>query len=111
VINFALEGHITGMKPAVFWKIITHDVPGGNSDPQKAERIRTFVIPSEFTVPGSSSPLETRTMKIFAAFVSERWVWVLSDFSGLVRMHIESKDRAWTAEDLAIGSEVFVTSR
>jgi hypothetical protein len=106
-ISLGLEGNIVGMKFLDFLEIISNDIPGPNNDPEKAEQIRTFVIPDRFIVLGSSER-RPRTIKIFASFISAKWVYVVSDFSGLVRMHIKSKDTPWTREDLAIGSEVFL---
>jgi len=105
VISFALEGHIFGLKPDDYWEIISNDQDGPNEDPQKARAIRVFKIPDHFTVP-DSSPNKDRTLKIFAAFISESWVWVLTDFSGLVRMHVHSKSTPWMQEDLNVGSKV-----
>lgn len=53
-ISFGLESHIFGMKPELFWRIISNDVPGPNKDPTKAECVRTFLIPEECIVEGSS---------------------------------------------------------
>lgn len=75
------------MKTSDFLEIIPNDVAGPNNDPKKAEQIRTFLIPEKFIVPGSSDR-RPRTVKIFVAFISLEWVYVMSDFSGLVRMHI-----------------------
>lgn len=95
------------MKFHDFLEIISADVPGPNIDPQKAEKIRTFIIPDRFTVPGSSDR-QPRTIKIFAAFISPEWVYVVSDFSGLVRMHVKSRNTPWTLNDLSVGSAVRV---
>jgi hypothetical protein len=100
-----LEGHIFGMNLLDFLEIIRNDIPGPNDDPEKAEQIRTFILPDRFIVPGSSDR-RPRTIKIFAAFISADWVYVLSDFSGLARTHVKSKDTPWTREDLAVGSKV-----
>jgi hypothetical protein len=105
VISFGLESHVFGMKPDLFWKIILNDVAGPNKDPAKSERVRTFIIPDEYIVDGSS-PRYPRTVKIFAAFVSKDWVFVLTDFAGLVRMHIKSQKAIWTRQDFAVGSLV-----
>lgn len=93
------------MKLLDFLEIIANDTPGPNNDPEKAEQIRTFIIPDRFIVSGSSKT-RPRTIKIFVAFISPEWVYVVSDFSGLVKMHIRSKDTPWTREDLVVGSEV-----
>jgi hypothetical protein len=88
-----------------FLAIVINDIPGPNNDPQKAEQIHTFLILEQLVVPGSSGR-RPRTIKIFAAFISAEWVYVVSNFSGLVRMHVKSKDTSWAHEDLAVGSEV-----
>jgi len=92
------------MTPSDFYDITSHHIAGPNKDPRKAERMRTFLIPDRFTVPGSST--SSRTIKIFAAFISPEWVYVLSDFSGLVRMHLRSKKSPWTERDLHPRSDV-----
>lgn len=104
VISFGLEAHLLTMTPEVFWEIITHDIPGSNPDKLKAEKMRTFVIPERFTVKNSSS--KSRTIRILAAFVSEKHVIVLCDFCGLARMHVESRNVPWTEEDFKVGSQV-----
>jgi hypothetical protein len=96
------------MSPKDFYEIVSHHVPGPNNDPEKANRIRTFIIPDRLIVPGSSN--SSRTIKIFAAFISAEWVYVVSDFSGLVRMHVRSKNSPWTEKDLSPDSEVSITS-
>jgi hypothetical protein len=93
------------MTPKDFFDIIIKDTAGPNKDTTKAEQIRTFLIPERLIVPDSSRR-RPRTIKIFAAFISTGWVHVLSDFSGLVRMSVKSKQSLWTWDDLTSGSEV-----
>jgi len=93
------------MKPEDFFDIVARDIPGPNPDATKADIIRTFLIPERFTVPNSSTRCP-RTIKIFAAFMSPEWVHVLSDFSGLVRTFVKSKQSPWTRDDLTPESEV-----
>ena len=81
------------------------DTAGPNKDATKAEKIRTFLIPERLVVPNSSSR-RPRTIKIFVALISSDWVYVISDFSGLVRMFVQSKQSLWTEDDLAPGSKV-----
>lgn len=95
------------MSPKDFYEIVSSHVPGPNNDPLKAQQIRTFIIPDRLIVPGSSSTYP-RTIKIFAAFISSDRVYVVSDFSGLVRLHVRSKNSPWTVEDLSPDSEVNV---
>ncbi|PPR02049.1 hypothetical protein CVT26_008727 [Gymnopilus dilepis] len=101
-ISLGLEGHIVGMRTADFQDIIAGEVDGPNEDPEKAAKIRTFLLPDRFVTKGSST--SPRHVKIFAAWISSEWVWALLDFSGLVRIHVKSKSRAWTEADLAVGS-------
>ncbi|KAF8204136.1 hypothetical protein BJ912DRAFT_841585, partial [Pholiota molesta] len=103
VISLGLEAHVFGMPPELFWEIISNDVPGPNEDPDKSELIRTYRIPDRYTVP-HSSPRTPRTIKIFGAFVSEKWVHVISDFSGLVRLHVKSCNVIYAPEDFSVGS-------
>jgi hypothetical protein len=105
VISFGLEAHIFGMRPELFWRIVTNDRDGTNSDPAKRSRLRTFLIPDEYIVDGSSTHYP-RTINIFAAFISNGWVYVLTDFARLVRMHIISRDAIWTKDDFVVGSPV-----
>jgi hypothetical protein len=104
-VSLGLEAHIFGMTREDFFEIITKDIPGPNEDATKAEKIRTFLIPERLIVPNSSST-RPRTIKIFAAFISSDWVYVLSDFAGLVRMSVRSKQSPWTQGDLAPTSMV-----
>ena len=106
-ISFGLESHIFGMKPELFWKIISNDVDGPNSDEEKRKCLRTFRIPDE-CIEKHSSDQYPRTVNIFAAFISSKWVFVLTDFVRLVRMHITSRDAIWTKEDFTVGSLVSV---
>ena len=97
------------MAPEVFWKIIKCDVAGPNKDPEKGQKMRTFLIPDEFIVKGSSET-HPRSIRILAAFISERYVIVLCDFCGLARMHIESRFIPWTKKDFEVGTEVWIIS-
>lgn len=45
-------------------------------------------------------------MNIFCAFVTEKNAILVTDFARLVRMHVISRSEVWTAEDLAVGSQV-----
>jgi hypothetical protein len=104
-ISLGLEAHVFGMTPEDFFDIAAQDIPGPNLDTTKADKIRTFLIPERLIVPNSSSR-RPRTIKMFAAFISAEWVHVLSDFSGLVRMFVRSKQSPWTYGDLTPESEV-----
>lgn len=104
VISFGLEAHLRTMSPKVFWDIIKHDVPGPNKDKEKAQKMRVFLIPDKFKVKDSSEI--SRTIRILAAFISEKYVIALCDFCGLARMHVESRFIPWTKKDFEVGTEV-----
>lgn len=109
VISFSLKAHLLTMPPETFWKIIKNDIPGPNPDVDKANTMRTFIIPEEFTVKGSANTEGApHTIRILAAFMSEEYVTVLCDFSGLARMHVESKSVSWKREDLRVRSNVWI---
>lgn len=105
IINFGLEAHITGMSRQHYNQIVSESIPGTNPDPKKAALIRSFIIPEELIVP-DSSPKRPRRINVFAAFLSDSWAWVLSDFVRLVRMHVISRDRPWEASDFFPSSSV-----
>src|ERR1700733_7854824 len=73
-ISFALESHLMGMKRRVFDELIHQCISGPNSDPKKAELLRTFKIPEYLIEEHSSS--SNRTINIFAAWISKEYVWV-----------------------------------
>ena len=86
----------------VYQEIVSNDVSGGNHDPVKANLMRRFIIPDRFKVDyshdwDSSKP---RTIRLYAAWVSDNWTYALSDFSGLVRFHVVSRDGGWSKADL-----------
>jgi hypothetical protein len=107
VIHFGLEAHIVGIARSIYDEIVAIDVPGQNADPDKAEVIRSFVIPEHHVVPGSSS-VRPRYINIFAAFLSDTKAWIICDFSRLVRLHIFSRDKPWQASDFQPTSRVSV---
>ncbi|PPQ97533.1 hypothetical protein CVT26_002417, partial [Gymnopilus dilepis] len=101
--HLGLEAHITVMSRTDYDKLIAKDCPGANKNKAKAAKMRSFVLPTEFIEPGSSSK-SRRTVNVFAAIVSDSFAIVISDFSRLIRMHITSKSTHWTQEDLQITS-------
>ena len=103
VINFGLEGHITGMTRSDFNEITSNSIPGPNA--ANGELIRSFVIPERLITMGSS-PSRPRTVNILAAFIAEEWTWCIVDFARLVRMHVISHDHTWQESDLHINSPV-----
>lgn len=109
LINFGLEANIIGMKPEVFYEIVSEDYPGPNPHPGKREYIRTFHIPEQYIVEHSSR-IMPRTIKLHAAFISPKWVWAINDFGGLVRMHVTSRQQPWEPSDFVVGRSVLFFS-
>ncbi|RDB22952.1 hypothetical protein Hypma_009804 [Hypsizygus marmoreus] len=99
LIHFGLEAHLMCVPISLYRKIVAHDIPGPNQDSEKANLIRSFVLPDKTIVPGSS-PVRPRTINIFAAFVSNKHAWIICDFSRLVRLHVVSRNDVWTQDDL-----------
>lgn len=89
-----------GMPRSVYSEIVRNDIPGPNENPERAEMIRSFLIPPRFTVP-NSSPIEPRTINILAAFVSPTWAWALVDYARLGRTQAISQDVIYTADDMS----------
>lgn len=105
------------MRRAVYEEIISCDVKGRSNNPKetvaenaaRSEKVRSFVIPGEYTIQGSQGvefPDAPRTINIMAAYVSDDWVWAVTDFSRLVTMHVISRDEIWKKSDLEPKSEV-----
>ena len=105
LISFGLEANIIRMRPEVYYKIVSKDFPGPNPDPRKSKSIQNFYIPDEFIVQHSLTTYPY-TIKLFAVFVSIRWVWGINDFAGLVRMHVTSRQKPWERSDFQIGGSV-----
>lgn len=105
VICLALESNIIGMPIEVYRAIVATDYAGPNPDEDRAEKeLRIFKIPEEYSVRLSSKT--ERTIKIVAAFVSERWAWVINDFSTTLIMRIFSRNEPWTPAELSPGTRV-----
>lgn len=72
-------------------------------------------IPRDLQAPDSKRPSDKddhRLMTPFlAVFVPDRdMVWVVLDFSRLVRLHVISRDEHWVKKDLEPGSQVSPTT-
>jgi len=110
LINFGLEANIIGMKLDVFHEIVSEDYPGPNPHPEKSEFIRTFRIPERFIVEHSSRT-RPRPIKLYAAFISPKWVWAINDFYGLVRTQVTSRRQPWERSDFEVGNSVHILFR
>lgn len=105
-LHFGLQADIRSMELRFWPGTVSTCVPGPNDDPHKAECMRSFVIPPELYEKGSREDGEPRLINIFAALVCQDRVFVISDTDRIVRMHVTSLNRHWTADDLKPGSEV-----
>ena len=106
LINFGLEANIIGMKPEVYYEIVSEDFPGPNPNLSKSEFIRNFHIP----IVQHSSSTYPQTIKLYAIFISLKWVWAINDFGGLVWMHVTSHQKPWEWSDFEIGGSVIFFS-
>ncbi|KAF8959399.1 hypothetical protein BDZ97DRAFT_1922926 [Flammula alnicola] len=102
VMNLGLEGNVIGMPHEIYREIIANDYP----DPNSESGGRTFKIPDRFIVQ-HSSPIQPRTIKLYAAFVSDRWVWAIADHLELLKMHVKSRDTPWCRSDFEVGSSTW----
>lgn len=93
------------MPRSVYDEIVANDIAGPNEDPERAELVRSFIVPPRFTVP-NSSPTNPRTINILAAFVSPNWAWAYIDFVRLGRYHVKSRDEVYVASDFDVTSPV-----
>ncbi|KAG2016531.1 hypothetical protein CC2G_009690 [Coprinopsis cinerea AmutBmut pab1-1] len=120
-IHFGLESSVIILTPAELAEITANSIPGTNSSKGKAKKLRSFVLPSRFIVEGSDQTVKKtkdgqkylepipkqRTVNIMAAFVTDHFAVAICDFARLARFHVTSLGRMWTAEDLAVGSEMW----
>ncbi|KAL7282532.1 hypothetical protein ACG7TL_004003 [Trametes sanguinea] len=108
--HFGLEGTMVIIKTNDYNMMIANDCPGNNSNPGKALRMRSFIVPPHLTVPGargSASDDRQQTMAIFAAVVGVEHTILLVDHNRLLRLHILSRAKPWTAEDLKPEAEIW----
>ncbi|KAI0737433.1 hypothetical protein C8Q80DRAFT_1276437 [Daedaleopsis nitida] len=81
--------------------------PGRNPNKRKSERIRSFVWPSTFIVPGSAAAVEPdkeHMINIFAAVVCQDRAILITDSTRLVQLHVMSRPTMWSAHDLDVES-------
>ncbi|KAI0318305.1 hypothetical protein OF83DRAFT_1242401 [Amylostereum chailletii] len=92
--------------PEDFSEIISHCAPGPNKDTVKASRLRRFVAQDRFIDP-ATSPTQKRGLTITMALVCDDCVWVVMDFSRLIRFHVTSRSHMWTQDDFKVDSETW----
>jgi tricorn protease-like protein len=106
-ISFGLEASVFILERDDYDEIISMDCPGPNPLKFKSEKLRSFMMPEHFIEDESRVNGEKRRLiNIFVAFVMETHVIVVSDFSRLIRLHVNSRCRMWMKEDLEVGSDV-----
>ncbi|KAI0699597.1 hypothetical protein C8T65DRAFT_742416 [Cerioporus squamosus] len=106
-INFGLEGHLAYLTRDQYERVVAQDCPGSNKAKAKADKMRSFVVPSELTDPDARHLKKQQTMEMFASFVGEHDTFVVLDFARLVVVHIMSLDRQWSQDDLEPGSALW----
>ncbi|KZV62526.1 hypothetical protein PENSPDRAFT_591298, partial [Peniophora sp. CONT] len=92
-IHFGLEAHPVIFTRAQWEELVSNPtISGANKDPEKAERLRRFVIPESFINPNAAPKKNgsPRTVTILFAVHFPDHVWALVDFSRLARFHIVS---------------------
>lgn len=106
LIHFALEGHLIHMSRADYDELTLGDVDGPNSDALKASLLRSFPLPQRFITDNSLKTEEPRTVNILGGFVSKEDAWLVVDYIRLSKLHVISRAKAWTKQDLSTESPV-----
>ncbi|KAJ3526413.1 hypothetical protein NMY22_g10175 [Coprinellus aureogranulatus] len=126
--SLGLEACLYVLPIAMFEELLEGDAPGPNKAKAKARRMRTFKFPTQLieetrraanqgkawrlrshfdkvrpTLAANGKP-NKQSINMFCAFLTKTHAVVVSDFSRLVRLHVTSLSRFWTAEDLEVGS-------
>ena len=89
-------------------RIIADDCPGSNKSKAKADKMCSFIIPDDLTIPYARDKRAPQTIVIMGAIVCDHVAFLFVDFSRMIRFDIYRLDRAWTQGDLTPGSEVQV---
>ncbi|KAJ7482728.1 hypothetical protein FB451DRAFT_1364625 [Mycena latifolia] len=113
ICHLGLEGNITSMSIEDYQLLVAQCIPGSNDDSEKAEKMRSFLLPPQFREPGARSQ-ETATVNVLAAIVTERNAFVITDFNRLTRLHVVSAARKFTSRRSAptiIGGPDWVSER
>ncbi|KAJ7573469.1 hypothetical protein C8J56DRAFT_1170636 [Mycena floridula] len=103
-ISWGLEASLIPMDTSVLNELRLSSEPGPNSNKEKAEALRQFLIPARFYEENTSKH-EKRYVRICLAFITDARAYVVADFSRIVRFHAISRTDMWRKEDLIPGSE------
>ncbi|KAI0348878.1 hypothetical protein OH77DRAFT_1374560, partial [Trametes cingulata] len=109
-VHFGLEGTMVILPTSSFKDMLLQSCPGNNEDPEVAEIMRSYRIPSiptELIIP-EARDREEQKLAIFAAFVGEEDTIALVDHNRLLRLHVLSISREWTAADLQRSSPLTI---
>ncbi|KAI0684622.1 hypothetical protein C8T65DRAFT_778319 [Cerioporus squamosus] len=106
-VHLGLEASVFVVSLADFQSLTERCRPGPNKDKAKAKRLRSFVLPSSFVVPGSPAWRDSteRYINIFAAVVCQDCAIIITDFARLVRLHVMSRSHFWLEPDLNTRSQ------
>ncbi|KAJ7726999.1 hypothetical protein DFH07DRAFT_945938 [Mycena maculata] len=96
VCHFGLEGNLTPMSLDDFRLLTRACVPGPNEDPDKAEIMRSFVLPKKFKNHAARKEKKLATVNVMAAVVTEEQAFVVSDFNRLTRLYVAWREHFWT---------------
>ncbi|KAI0324990.1 hypothetical protein GY45DRAFT_1375105 [Cubamyces sp. BRFM 1775] len=108
-VHFGLEGTIIMVPTTAYEKMVQTDCPGNSKEKHRADRMRSFVVPPELTVPGAR-PLpksSQQTIAIFAAIVGEEETIIVVDHNRLTRLNVMSLNRPWCSADLQPDSQLW----
>ncbi|PPQ80053.1 hypothetical protein CVT26_011508 [Gymnopilus dilepis] len=97
-ICLALETSIIGMPTSTYRKILREGLAQAPRVSKKGPKLPTFRIPPEMITPLSSK--QDHSIRMVAAFVSEKWTWTVNDFTSLIRLHITSRGRPWSPNEI-----------
>ncbi|KAF7374250.1 hypothetical protein MSAN_00307900 [Mycena sanguinolenta] len=109
VVHFDLEGNIRPMKRTDFNDMVAHCVKGNASDPARAEKMRSFLLPNKFIEPGARKSKKDRKITILAAILMDEDVFIITDFCRMTQLHVVSSSRIISKRDLEPGSEFWTT--
>ncbi|TBU51721.1 hypothetical protein BD310DRAFT_833714 [Dichomitus squalens] len=104
-VHFGLEGNMVCVRREDYERIIMNDCPGSNKSKAKAEKMRSFTIPDDLTVPYARDKRAPQTIVIMGAIVCDHVAFLFVDFSRMIRFDIYRLDRAWTQADLTPESQ------